>query len=160
MFYKFEYYLLMSSKKSVHRRKIIKQLYFAPTLSCASLSLAIKKSLPLTTRILNELIEAGFVTEIGPAPSTGGRRPIMYSLKQDVCYIVSVAMDQFVTRIAIMDMSNSFVTEVEEIELPLLGNAQALSVLSNSIEKVIKNSGITKQTKEGFKYREKYFTSI
>lgn len=145
MFYKFDYYLFMSSKKSVHRRKIIKQLYFAPTQSCASLSLAIKKSLPLTTRILNELLEAGFVTEIGPAPSTGGRRPIMYSLKQDVFYIVCVAMDQFVTRIAIMDMSNSFVTEVEEIELPLPGNTEALSVLSQSIETVIKNSGISKE---------------
>src|SRR5688572_13395414 len=135
----------MSSKKSVHRRKIIKQLYFAPTLSCAALSLAIKKSLPLTTRILNELIEAGFVTEIGPAPSTGGRRPIMYSLKQDVFYLVCVAMDQFVTRIAIMDMRNSFVTEVEKIELPLPGNSEALSELTNSIENTIKNSGISRE---------------
>ena len=135
----------MSLKKSIHRRKIIKQLYFAPILSCASLSLAIKKSLPLTTRILNELIDAGFVEEIGQAPSTGGRRPVMYSLKPDVFYIVSVAMDQFVTRIAIMDMRNSFVTEVEKIELPLLGNTEALSLLANNIEKLIKNSGIPRE---------------
>jgi predicted NBD/HSP70 family sugar kinase len=135
----------MSLKKSIHRRKIIKQLYFAPILSCASLSLAIKKSLPLTTRILNELIDTGSVEEIGQAPSTGGRRPTMYSLKPDVFYIVSVAMDQFVTRIAIMDMRNSFVTEVEKIELPLPGNTEALSLLANSIEKLIKNSGIPRE---------------
>lgn len=135
----------MSLKKSVHRRKIIKQLYFAPILSCASLSLAIKKSLPLTTRILNELIDAGFVDETGQAPSTGGRRPVMYSLKSGVFYIVSVAMDQFVTRIAIMDMQNSFVTEVKKIELPLLNNTEALSVLANSIENLIKTSGISKE---------------
>ena len=64
-------------------------------LSCAQLSRNIRKSLPLTTKILNEQIKEGFVMETGYAASTGGRPPLMYSLKPDMLYVVSVAMDQF-----------------------------------------------------------------
>src|SRR3954452_3397245 len=100
----------MAEKKNSYRKQIVRQLYFGNVLSCAELSLKINKSLPLTTKILNELIEDGWVIETGYAPSTGGRRPAMYSIRQDVIYVVAVAMDQFVTRIAIMDMQNNYVT--------------------------------------------------
>ena len=107
----------MSTKKSLYQKKILRQLYFANVLSCSDLSERIEKSIPLTTKMLNELIDEGSVIETGLAPSTGGRRPLMYSIKPDILYIVSVAMDQFVTRIAIMDMQNRFVTSVQTIDL-------------------------------------------
>lgn len=135
----------MSLKTSRYRKNIIKQLYFGHPLSCTALSLAIKLSLPLTTRILNELIKEGYVIEIGHAISTGGRRPVMYSLKQDVLFVVSVAMDQYVTRIAMMDMTNAFVTKVEKFELPLSKNSEALSILTNKINAFVKQSGIAKE---------------
>lgn len=131
-------------KTSGYRKKIIKQLYFSQMLSCAQLSRNIHKSLPLTTKMLNEQIKEGFVVETGYATSTGGRRPIMYSLKQDMLYVVSVAMDQFVTRIAVMDMQNQFVTPVETLELPLLKNPKAISILTNAIAGTIKRSGLPK----------------
>jgi len=105
---------------------------------------AIKKSLPLTTKLINELIEEDFVVETGYAPSTGGRRPIMYSLNAGVLYVVSVALDQFVARIAIMDLQNKIVSPIEKLELPLSKNPQALSILTEKIDKVIKESGLTK----------------
>ena len=62
----------MSQKTSVYKKKIIKQLYFSRNLSCSELSLAINKSLPLTTRIVNELIAENIVIEIGHAASPWG----------------------------------------------------------------------------------------
>src|SRR6266508_2218146 len=97
-------------KNQLHKKRIVKHLYFSHMLSCAELSVKIHKSIPLTTKMLGKLIEEGWVVETGFAASTGGRRPVTYSLKQDVMYIVSVAMDQLVTRIAIMDMRNRYVT--------------------------------------------------
>jgi glucokinase-like ROK family protein len=134
----------MVEKKKTYRRQIVRQLYFANMLSCAELSLKLNKSLPLTTKILDELIAEGWVMETGYAPSTGGRRPIMYSLKQDVIYVVAISMDQFVTRIAIMDMQNNYVTDIHNVELPLARNPQALPVLIEEITKIIKESGIVK----------------
>jgi len=132
----------MGAKNVFFKRKILKQLYFANSLSCAELSLLINKSIPLTTKLLNELIDEGHVAEKGFAVSTGGRRPITYSLKPNTQYTVSVALDQFVARIVIMDMHNNFVTPVEKFELPLFKNAEAVSILIDKIGRVIKKARI------------------
>lgn len=132
----------MGNKRNTYRKDIIKQLYFNRSLSCADISYKIGKSLPLSTKMLAELIDEGVVIETGFANSTGGRRPQMYSLQNDFMYIVSVAMDQYNTRIAIMDMQNNPVIAVERFELTLRNNHSALSALTNKIVACIKKSGI------------------
>jgi len=139
----------MKEKNQLYRNKIIKHLYFSNMLSCADLSDKIKKSLPVTTKMLGKLIEEGLVTETGYAASTGGRRAVMYSLKPDVLFIVSVAMDQLITRIAILNMQNKQVAATELFELPLLKNPQALDTLTEKIEEVITRSGISKNNIAG-----------
>lgn len=135
----------MEEKTLMYRSAIIRQLYFANALSCADLSDKINKSLPLTAKILAEMIEEGAVMETGYAASTGGRKPIMYSLKADVMFIVSVAMDQFVTRIVIVNMQGKYVTEIERFELHLSTTPNGLSLLAEKIEDVIEKSGIGKE---------------
>ena len=134
----------MLAKQTAYKRAIVKHLYFNKELSCAELSELTDKSLPLTTRILNELIEEGVVVETGYANSTGGRRPQMYSLKSDLMYIVSVSMDQLITRIVMVDMSNKYVGEVKKLELVLANNPDALRQLALHIDQYIKSSGIEK----------------
>ena len=132
------------SKTILYKKKIIKELYFAKTLSCSDLSLLTRKSLPLTTKMVNELIDEGYIIETGYAPSTGGRRPQMYSLRNDVLYVVAVAMDQLFTRVVIMDMQMRTVTNCEKFELHLDKNPQALDILAEKIEHHIHRSGIKK----------------
>ncbi len=131
-------------KNLLYKRRIVKHLYFGNTLSCADLSDKIHKSIPLTTKMLGKLMEEGLVTETGYAASTGGRRPVMYSLKQNVMYVVSVAMDQLVTQIAILDMQNRNVTAIELFELPLTKNPNAPAALADKINEIIARSGIPK----------------
>ena len=128
----------------MYKRRIVKHLYFGNMLSCADLSDKIHKSIPLTTKMLGKLMEEGMVTETGYAASTGGRRPVMYSLKQDVMYVVSVAMDQLVTQIAILDMQNRNVGDIELFELPLTKNPNAPAALAEKINEIITRSGIAK----------------
>ena len=135
----------MLDKQTAYKRAIAKHLYFNKELSCADLSELIDKSLPLTTRILNELIDEGVVVETGYANSTGGRRPQMYSLKADLMYIVSVSMDQMITRIVTVDMNNNYVGEVKKLELVLANNHDALRQLAHHIDQYIKSTGIDKE---------------
>jgi len=134
----------MAGKTQLYRKRIINHLYFSKILSCAEVSEKIEKSLSLTTKILNELVEDGYVMETGYAPSSGGRRPQMYSLKPDIMYTVSVAMDQFVTRLAVMDMQNRRIGKIESLELDLAGNPGSLDVIADRINEVIDKSGIAK----------------
>ncbi|HMI61427.1 MAG TPA: ROK family transcriptional regulator [Puia sp.] len=136
----------MSEKKNfLYKRKIIRELYFASNLSCSDLGLRIETSLPLVTKMLNELIEESMVIETGYAPSTGGRRPLLYSLRPEAQYVVAVAMDQLFTRITILDMQHIRVSPIREIELPLTGNPKAVKRLLESIETVIAEAKISKQ---------------
>ena len=133
------------SKKPYYKGLIFSEFYFAGTLSCADLSERIGKSLPLTMKILNELIQEGYVRESGYAPSSGGRRPVMYSIRPDNLYILSVAMDQLVTRVSIMDMHNNHVAGIEKFELPLPKNPTALSTLGEILDDVVVRSGIDRE---------------
>ena len=134
----------MTEKKKLFRNKILKELYFEDHLSCVSLSEKINKSFPITSKLIEDLIAENLVIESGFAQSKGGRRPLTYSLQANSMFLVSVAMDQFVTKIAIMDMQNNFVSSIEIIVLPLFDNSKALEVLQKKIEQVVVASGIPK----------------
>lgn len=135
----------MTEKKTIFLNKILKELYFKENLSCVELSNHINKSFPITANLIEELIGQDLVVETGYAASTGGRRPLTYSIQKNVMYLVSVAMDQFVTKIAVMDMENNFVSPIEKIVLPLPDNPQALEILREKIAGVIDASGIPKE---------------
>ncbi|HEX8022878.1 MAG TPA: sugar kinase, partial [Mucilaginibacter sp.] len=68
-------------KGSQLKNMIIKRLYFNKAMSCAGLSELFDKSIPSIAKAINELMHEGFVVEQGYAPSSGGRRPLMYSVK-------------------------------------------------------------------------------
>jgi len=123
----------MTEKKKLFRNKILKELYFKDNLSCVELSIRIDKSFPVTAMLIEELIAANKVIETGHAASTGGRRALTYGLQKNVMYLVAVAMDQFVTKIAIMDMENNFVNPIQKIVLPLSADSQPLQVLVNKL---------------------------
>jgi len=135
----------MHKKNLFYKNKIIKELYFSHTLSCSDLSAQIETSLPLTTKMLNDLIRDNDIVEIGYAPSKGGRRPLMYAVRPDSKYTVAVAMDQLFTRIVIMDMHRQNATAVEKFELRLAKNPDALDMRVKRIADHIHRSGIMKE---------------
>lgn len=128
-------------KRLIYKRLVLKEFYYAGALSCAELSVRIGKSIPFTTQLLNDLVAEDLVTEEGLAPSNGGRRPALYSVKPDAMYIVAVAMDQMVTRVAIMDINNKPVAAPYQYELQLDHNTDALYHLKEAIEESIKRPG-------------------
>lgn len=131
-----------SVKSTELKNIIIKQLYFDKALSCADMSELFDKSVPSIAKAINELIDEGFVVEQGYAPSSGGRRPLMYALKQEAMYILTVAMDQLSTRIQMLDLLNNPVSEIATMELKLPGNPHALSSLIEYITEYIRSTGI------------------
>ncbi|MDN5288761.1 MAG: sugar kinase [Mucilaginibacter sp.] len=131
-------------KSAQLRSDILKQLYFKKTLLYSELSLIYNKSIPVINKIINQLIKDGLVAEVGYAASSGGRRPQMYSVKTNAMYIMAIAMDQFCTRMMIVDMQNNPVTNTQLVELPLNDNANALPQLISCINSCIAKSGINK----------------
>lgn len=128
-------------KQDIYKNSILKELYFLRQASCAELSERTKKSLPLVQKVVNEMINDGYLEETGLAPSTGGRRPAVYSLKPHSMYIISVAMDQFFTRIEVLDTCNNHISS-KELDLPLRKKEKILDILLENIQAIISETGI------------------
>lgn len=125
------------------RADIIKYLYYKKTLSLADLSKLTQRSLPLVTATMNSLIADKYVKKLGLAPSTGGRRPLMFLLnpaKQK--FIVAVAMDQRITRLVIFNLANEAVLELQLLNLNINDNQQAVDRLLTFINSSIEKSGL------------------
>lgn len=128
------------------KKEIVKCLYFNTSLSVSSLSVNFNKSLPIIFKALSDLLEEGVVVHSGLASSTGGRRAAMYSLKSGVNYIVAVAMDQYVTKIVLLDIfNNTVVNPVQKIQLPLTNNTDALNILIKSIKEFMDDCDLDKK---------------
>ena len=136
---------VVKNKKETDKKKILKELYFGHSMSCAELGKHIHKSLPFSNKLIYELLEEGFVAETGFAASTGGRRPQTFAIAQNIMYVVSVAMDQLMTKIVIMDMQNNFVSAVETIELSLAKNNEAVAILTEKIVDLIEKADIPRE---------------
>ena len=127
----------METKDSHYKRKIIKELCFGNVLSAQDLSLLTGKSLPLTMKMLGELVKEGLVRESGYALSTGGRRPLMYSLVSGNMYVISVAMDQLVTKIGIIDVQDYKISDVKKYNLNLYEHSNELVKLTECLNDFI-----------------------
>jgi predicted NBD/HSP70 family sugar kinase len=131
-------------KSQLLKNLIIKQLYYNKPLSLSEISKLSNKSLPLITKVVQQLLVEGYVTEQGLGPSTGGRRASLYLLNAErQQYIVSIAMDQFFSRMMIFDLTNTSRFEIS-MELALIDNPDATDQLVQFIETNLNKSGIPK----------------
>ena len=134
----------MAKKSTLNKKNIIKALFLTDGLSFAEIGERIGKSHSLTMKLVAELVEEGILEEKGLAPSSGGRRPQMHSLKPDTFYLIAVAMDQFVSRITILDANRSEVAPMHQLELDLAGNGYALETIAKAINDYISKAPVDK----------------
>src|ERR1700753_368666 len=133
------------AKSTELKNMIIRQLYFDKALSCADMSELFDKSVPSIAKAVNELMSEGFVVEQGYAPSSGGRRPLLYSVKPDAMYILAIAMDQLSTRIQLLDLFNHPVADALTIDLRLQNNSEALNTLVKNINQYISKAPVPRE---------------
>lgn len=131
--------------KSYYKALALREFYFSGKLSSTDLSERMGKSIPHVMKVIDTLIADGAIVESGFAPSSGGRRPVIYAPKPGAIYILSVAMDQMFTRITLMDIDNNPVIPVREFELPLTNNPEAIVLLAEKMAEVIRESGIDRE---------------
>lgn len=134
---------LIIKKYKQLKSELLKGLYYGNQLSLLELSKLTKKSLPLVTAVVNELIEAGYVIEEGLAPSTGGRRPSMYLINPEKkSYIVAVAVDQLITRMVIYDFSKRVVLPLVSTSIKLAEDQEGIGNVVQFVKENIAKSGL------------------
>ena len=85
--------LAVESKNIWHKKLILHAIYFNGPLSNSELAKLIHLSTPKINLLLDELIQDGFVKELGRGDSSGGRRPTIYGLVKNGFYVVGITIN-------------------------------------------------------------------
>jgi len=116
---------------------LIKHYITSGSISISSLSERTGRSIPFVTKIVNELVADGILKDDGVGLSNGGRRPARHSLVKDILYTLSVAVNQFTTRVAIVDISDHSIINEKEFALDLYHDIKTAQKLASIIKNFI-----------------------
>lgn len=141
-----ENHIVLDNKTDLYKKLIIKTLSFGKSLPAYDISLKIERSLPLTNRMLSTLVKDGTLREDGLAISTGGRRATTYSISPGVAIVLSIAMDQHITKISTIDLSDMRFRNLKKYDLPLQKNPDALPQFIKIVKDYISSGHLTKES--------------
>ena len=105
--------------------------------SIASISEAIGASVPTATKLLGELMEEGFMIDLGKSGTSGGRRPSIYGLNPHAGYFIGVDIRNSHASIAVTDFKGGLVHFHDNIPFRMEANETAVHKVAESIRDFI-----------------------
>lgn len=127
----------VEQNKLLQKRTIIELLHTNGNTSAPELSKKLKISLPNCLSILSDLLVSGFVKIIGIGESSGGRKPALYGLSENECYVIACDVARFSASMSILNCGNKFVTPIIQIETHIDDN-QFVEKLYGAAENLIR----------------------
>ena len=124
------------------KKKILGHCINDGNFSLADLSKEINISIPTTTRLIEELMEEGFIEDKGKQDTNGGRRPSIYGLNPSAGYFVGTDIEKSTISIAITDFKGQIVAYHADIPFTVESSVDSFRRLCDTIRQCIVKSGI------------------
>lgn len=134
----------VEQKKVLHKKQILKTLYFSGSMSNSELSKIIKLSTPKINSLLVELIDDGLVKELGRGDSSGGRRPNIYGLVEDGFYVVGMTININRTIVSIFNSNNQEVGGPHYLPVRMQSDFEIFSEINERLEQILRENNIEK----------------
>ena len=94
--------------------------------SIAALSDAIGATFPPATKLIGELIDEGFMVDMGKSGTSGGRRPSIYGLNPEAGYFIGVDIRNSHATIAVTDFKGNLLSFKDDIPFQMERNEEAV----------------------------------
>ena len=133
------------SKNSLQKKQILQLCINEGNFSLADLSKELNLSIPTTTRLTEELIENGFIEDMGKQDTSGGRRPSIYGLKSSAGYFVGTDIGKTNVSICITDFKGSTIAFQPGIPFRVENTEASFREVCGLIKKEIKKAGIKQE---------------
>lgn len=130
-------------KKTSHKKRILRAIYFNGPLSNSELSKQIKLSTPKINSLLVELINDELVQELGRGDSSGGRRPNIYGLIEDGFYVIGITININQTIISIFNSNNKEISGPHYFPIKMQSDITIFNRVNEKLKEVILSSGIS-----------------
>lgn len=135
------------SLKEINKKNILKIVIDIGPISRIGISRRLKISRPTTSAYISELIEDGFVEEVGKSDSTssGGKKAVLLRFNNSAGYVLGVMIGVRNIRIALTDLGSNI---MEIIKIPTeewLGPDAVIDKLIGNLKDIIKRTKINKE---------------
>ena len=110
--------------------------------SIASISEAIGASVPTATKLIGELMDEGFMIDLGKSGTSGGRRPSIYGLNPDAGYFVGVHVRNRHVSVAVTDFKGGLISFNDDILFTMSPNEESVHTVAANIRELINRQGL------------------
>jgi len=115
----------MDSKSANLKKQIVALCITNGKYSIADLSNELGASVPTITKLVVELLNEGYLVDLGKQGTSGGRRPSIYGLNPDAGFFVGVDCGHHHINIAIINFKGDLVNYEKEISFMLTANVES-----------------------------------
>ena len=112
--------------------------------SIADLSKELNTSIPTITKLLSELIEDGFIEDLGKQGTSGGRKPNIYGLCASAGYLVGIDIGSQHISVAVTDFKGTLIDYREDMPFVLESSEESFRKMCGMILSHIGSLGIDK----------------
>jgi predicted NBD/HSP70 family sugar kinase len=129
-------------KKKQKQRRVLAHLYAEGTCTLAHLTRILHSSVPSVTSLVEELIANSWVTPIGTAVGSNGRRPVLFALDTKHNYVAVLDVSTHDTKILFMNPQREVIFR-GDYDLRLADNPTFLSSLMQNYTRALADSGLS-----------------
>ena len=101
-------------------------------------------SIPTVTKLVGELIDEGYVVDLGKLETSGGRRPNIYGLNEDSGYFVGIDVNYSSVSLGITNFNGKMVTSKLGVTFTVENSNEKFDELCKIIENFLNESQIPK----------------
>lgn len=123
----------IDGKNAILKKQIIALCINEGDYSIADLSKELNTSIPTITKLVGELIEEGFLVDMGKQGTNGGRRPSIYGLNPSAGYFVGTEVRRRSISIAVTNFKGQLIEYQEEIPFTLMNSENSFKDLCRYI---------------------------
>lgn len=135
----------VNEKNAALKQQILRLCISDVDYTIADFSRELECSIPTITKLVSELIEDGFIKDLGKAGFSSGRRPSIYGLNPAAGYIVGVDVRRRHLSIAVTDFKGQVVDYQSDIAFQLVGTSDSFKGLCDYLLEHIQKLGLDKE---------------
>ena len=121
------------NKNSLLKKTILRLCIQNGEYSIAALSEQINSSVPTVTKLIGELMDEGFMVELGKSGTSGGRRPSIYGLNPEAGMFIGVDIRHTHASIAVTDFKGGLIHFQDNIPFVLEINEDSVHKIAHSV---------------------------
>lgn len=136
--------ILEGTKVAALKINIIRYYILNGANSLAELGREMDLSVPTITKLVNELMEDGFVVNFGKQETAGGRRPTRYGINPDSGYFMGVDILDNSINLAIINFNGNIVNTQMDVPFKQTNGPETINLICDIISSYINKQSVPK----------------